>query len=466
MTSLEWRQGERMEVQAIFEKQRSFYLTGKTKEVSFRLESLLKLQHAIKRYEPDISTALKKDLHRSEFEAYLTEIGPLLDEIKYVSKHLKAWAKPKKVATPQVLLGSKSYVYPEPYGVTLIISPWNYPCNLALMPLVGAIAAGNCAVLKPSEWAPHTSRVIVQMIKGIFEDEYVAVIEGDVKTSQALLELPFDHIFFTGSVQVGKIIMEKAAKTLTPVTLELGGKSPAIIEKDANMELAARRISWGKWMNAGQTCVAPDYVLVHEERKEALLAQLKHEIERFYGDNPLISENYGHIVNERHFARLEKFLQDGEIAIGGKADPEHCVIEPTVLTGVSWEAPVMQEEIFGPILPVFTFAELDDALATIRKQDKPLALYFFSEDEKKQEKVIQALPFGGGCINDTIIHLGNPHLPFGGVGTSGLGHYHGKYSFDCFSHKKAIVKQTTQFDIPFRYPFKKNALNWLKKFYG
>lgn len=456
-----------MEYQAIFEKQKNFYLTGKTKEVSFRLESLRKLQHAVKRYEPDMITALKKDLHRSEFEATLTEIGPVFNELKFVSKHLKEWAKPKKVATPKVMLGAKSYVYSEPYGVTLILSPWNYPVNLTLMPLIGAIAAGNCAVLKPSEWVPHTSRVIEQMIKGIFDDGYVAVIEGDATVSQSLVELPFDHIFFTGSVRVGKQIMEKAAKRLTPVTLELGGKSPAIIEKDANLELASRRISWGKWINAGQTCVAPDYLLVHEECQEALLTRLKQEIKQFYGENPLASEHYTHLVNEQQFSRLEKFLQDGEIAIGGKADPEHCVMEPTVLTGVSWDAPIMQEEIFGPILPVFSFTELDDALALVRQQEKPLALYFFSEDEKKQEQVIQALPFGGGCINDTMIHLGNSHLPFGGVGASGLGHYHGKYSFDCFSHQKAIVKQTTQFDMPLRYPSKnQKGLKWLKKFYG
>jgi aldehyde dehydrogenase (NAD+) len=450
----------------IFEKQKEFYLTGKTKEIAFRLESLRKLQSAIKRYEPDITTALKKDLHRSEFDAYLSEIGPTLDEIKYVSKRLKTWAKPRKVPTPQVLMGSKSYVYSEPYGLTLIISPWNYPFNLAVMPLIGAIAAGNCVTLKPSEWAPHTSQVIMQMIKGIFEEEFIAVIEGDVETSKALLDLPFDHIFFTGSAQVGKTIMEKAAQTLTPVTLELGGKSPVIIDKDANIELAARRIVWGKWLNAGQTCVAPDYVLIHEERKDVWLAQLKQEIVRFYGKDPLTSENYGHIVNERHFSRLEAFLADGEIVIGGKTDAQRRVIEPTVLTGVSWEAPVMQEEIFGPILPVFTYTDLDEAIAEIRKKEKPLALYFFSENEQNQEKVIRSLPFGGGCINDTIVHIGNPHLPFGGVGTSGLGNYHGKYSFDCFSHEKAIVKQTTQFDMPLRYSFTKNALNWLKKFYG
>ncbi|MGX9707272.1 aldehyde dehydrogenase [Laceyella tengchongensis] len=450
----------------IFEKQKEFYLTGKTKEIAFRLESLRKLQSAIKRYEPDITTALKKDLHRSEFDAYLSEIGPTLDEIKYVSKRLKTWAKPRRVPTPQVLMGSKSYVYPEPYGLTLIISPWNYPFNLAVMPLIGAIAAGNCVTLKPSEWAPHTSQVIMQMIKGIFEEEYIAVIEGDVETSKALLDLPFDHIFFTGSAQVGKTIMEKAAQTLTTVTLELGGKSPVIIDKDANIELAARRIVWGKWLNAGQTCVAPDYVLIHEERKDVWLAQLKQEIARFYGTDPLTSENYGHIVNERHFSRLEAFLADGEIVIGGKTDAQRRVIEPTVLTGVSWEAPVMQEEIFGPILPVFTYTDLDEAIAEIRKKEKPLALYFFSENEQNQEKVIRSLPFGGGCINDTIVHIGNPHLPFGGVGTSGLGNYHGKYSFDCFSHEKAIVKQTTQFDMPLRYSFTKNALNWLKKFYG
>ncbi|MBA4492958.1 aldehyde dehydrogenase [Paenactinomyces guangxiensis] len=447
----------------IVQEQKQFFYTGKTRELSFRLHQLKKLRDAIRRYEPDIVTALKKDLNKSEFESYTTEIGFLLEEIKYTTKHLKSWAKPKKAKTPLTHLGSQSMIYPEPYGVTLIIAPWNYPFHLAIAPLIGAMAAGNCAVIKPSEFTPHVSKVILQMLEGIFEREFVAVVEGGPETSTALLQERFDYIFFTGSVRVGKIIMETAAKTLTPVTLELGGKSPAIVDRDANLDLAARRIVWGKFINAGQTCVAPDYLLVHEDVKNELLEKIKETIRKFYGEDPLQNPDYARIVSDKHFSRLIEFLDDGEIVAGGETDGEKQLISPTVLDGVKWDSPVMQEEIFGPILPVLTFPELSGVIETIREMPKPLALYFFSENKEKQEKIIHSLPFGGGCINDTLIHLASPYLPFGGVGSSGIGSYHGRYSFECFSHQKSIVKQTTRTDFPFRYPDSKNGLKIIKK---
>ncbi|SEM72503.1 aldehyde dehydrogenase [Lihuaxuella thermophila] len=451
------------EVTGIVQAQKQFFYTGKTRELAFRMSSLEKLRDAVKRYEPDIMTALKKDLNKSEAESYITEIGFVLQEIKYVMKHLNEWVKPKKVKSPLTHFGSRSMIYPDPYGVTLIISPWNYPFQLSVAPLIGAIAAGNCAVIKPSEYAPHVSKLLVQMLEGIFEQEYVTVVEGAAEVSEALLKEPFDYIFFTGSVPVGKKIMEAASKTLTPVTLELGGKSPAIVDKDANLDLAAKRLVWGKCINAGQTCVAPDYLLVHEEVKNGLLEKMKEAIREFYGEDPLQNPGYAKIISDRHFSRLAEFLKDGKIIIGGETDPEKRLIAPTLLDEVDWNSRVMAEEIFGPILPVLTFSELSDVITKVREMPKPLALYFFSENEKKQEEIIASIPFGGGCINDTLIHLATPYLPFGGVGTSGIGSYHGQYSFECFSHQKSIVKQTTRFDLPVRYPSFKNGLKMIKK---
>ncbi|TCS94929.1 aldehyde dehydrogenase [Hazenella coriacea] len=447
----------------IVQKQKDFFYSGKTRDYSFRMQRLQQLREAIQRYEPDILTALRKDLNKSEKEAYITEIGFLLEEIKHTMKNLKKWMTPQKVKTPLTLVGSKSYIYPEPYGVSLIIAPWNYPFQLSMAPLVGAIAAGNCAVIKPSEYTPNTSKMMIQMLEGIFEKEFVTMVEGDVEVSSALLEEPFDHIFFTGSVPVGKIVMEKAAKTLTPVTLELGGKSPAIVAEDANLDLAAKRLIWGKFVNAGQTCVAPDYLYVHKDIKEELLVKMKQVITSFYGDKPLENPDYVRIVSEKHFHRLEQFIQDGEVVVGGETDASRCVIAPTLLENVSWDSPVMQDEIFGPILPILPFTQLDDVIQLVREQPKPLALYFFSENPAVQEKVIQSIPFGGGCINDTLVHLASPYLPFGGVGTSGLGNYHGKFSFETFSHLKSIVKQTTRFDLSVRYPSSKAGVNGIKK---
>ncbi|MBA4547881.1 aldehyde dehydrogenase [Thermoactinomyces intermedius] len=452
-----------MDLSGLVRRQKAFFYSGKTRELSFRLSNLQKLLDAVKRYEPDILTALKRDLNKSEYEAYVMEIMVIKEEIKWMKKNLRKWAKPRRVKTPLVLFGARSYVYPEPYGVNLIIGPWNYPVQLILCPLTGAIAAGNCAVIKPSEYTPHTSKVLKQMIEGIFDPEYVAVVEGEAETARALIREPFDHIFFTGSVPVGRSVMESAAKSLTPVTLELGGKSPVIVSPDCNVELTARRIVWGKFTNAGQTCVAPDYVYVPEELKEALLNQMKEEIKRFYGENPLENPDYTRIVSAKHFQRLQSFLAPDRIVVGGKSDPKSLKIEPTILDPVSWEDPVMQEEIFGPVLPVLTYCKLDEVIQTIRQKPKPLALYVFAENKNVQEKVIASLPFGGGCVNDTLMHVGTPHLPFGGVGPSGIGRYHGKYSFDCFSHQKGMIKQTTRFDMALRYPYVKSGLKWIRR---
>jgi aldehyde dehydrogenase (NAD+) len=448
---------------SILTKQKTFFRTERTKNLTFRIDALEKLRSKIKANEQPLMDALRADLNKSEFDAYTTEIMIVLEEIKFAINHLQAWAKPRKVKTPITHIGSKSYIYPEPYGVTLIIAPWNYPFQLAVAPLIGAIAAGNCAVIKPSELTPATSEVFAKLISEIFPEEYITVVQGGVETSQALLEEKFDYIFFTGSVAVGKMIMEAAAKNLTPVTLELGGKSPCIVHEDANLKLAAKRIAWGKFVNAGQTCVAPDYLYLHKSIKAPFLQFFQEAIKELYGE-ALENRNFTRIVSEKHFQRLSSFLDNGKLFIGGNTNKERLLIEPTVLTEITWEHPIMQDEIFGPILPVLEYESIDDVIKGIENHPKPLALYLFSENERIQKEVLNQVPFGGGCINDTVYHLGSPHLPFGGVGTSGIGSYHGKGSFDTFSHEKSILKQTTMFDLPFRYPNVKDGLTKIKKF--
>lgn len=449
----------------VFLKQKEFYTSGQTKSYEFRKRSLTQLKKTIKNNEKKIMKALKKDLNKSAFEAYSTEIGVLLNEISFVLKNLKAWMKPKKVKTPITHVGSRSYIYSEPYGVSLIIAPWNFPFQLAMAPLVGAIAAGNCAIIKPSEFTPHTSSMIHEIISHNFGSEYLEVIEGGVETNQALLKKPFDYIFFTGSPQVGKIVMEAAAKHLTPVTLELGGKSPCIIHKDAHLQLAAKRITWGKFLNAGQTCIAPDYLYLHKEVKEDFLALLKDEIQSMYGKDPLKNKNYSYIVNEGHFNRLTELLEGEDIYFGGKRKKSKGKMEPTLLTEVSWEDKVMQGEIFGPILPILDYDQLDEVYKGIDNSPKPLALYLFTEDDSIVDEVLSEVRFGGGSINDTVYHFANPYLPFGGVGTSGLGAYHGEKSFESFSHQKGILKQTTDFDIPVRYPNMKAGLQIIRQIF-
>lgn len=448
----------------LVERQKAFFAKGMTKDIGFRKEALGKLRNVIKEHEKELMASLKEDLNKSEFESYLTEIGVVLSELNFTEKHLGKWAKPRKVKSTLTMAGSKSFIYPEPYGVALIISPWNYPFHLAAAPLIGAIAAGNCAILKPSELTPATSRLLAELIGKMFPEDYIAVVEGDAEASHGLLESNVDYIFFTGSVPVGKIIMEAAAKTLTPVTLELGGKSPCIVHSDANLELAAKRIAWGKYINAGQTCVAPDYLYVEKLVKEEFLRLLAKAVSTIYGKAPQEGESFTRIVSKRHFDRLTGFLDDGNVVFGGRQNPENLLIEPTALDGVDWNSPVMQEEIFGPILPVLEYDSLSEVIKEVNNHAKPLALYLFSESREIQEDILGKISFGGGCINDTVMHLASPYLPFGGVGESGIGAYHGKGSFDVFSHEKSIMKQTTKFDLPFRYQHTKDALKKIKLF--
>ena len=450
----------------LISQQRQFFQTNQTQSLAFRIEKLKVLKQAILEHESAIEKALQDDLGKPKFEAYATEVGGCLEEIKYTIKHIKAWAKPKAVATPFIHLPASAKIYPEPLGVVLIIAPWNYPVQLLISPLVGAIAAGNCAVLKPSELALHTSHLLAEILPNYFDPGFVAVVEGDKEVTQQLLEEKFDHIFFTGSTQIGKIIMSAAAKHLTPVTLELGGKSPCIVEADTHLEYTARRIVWGKFINAGQTCVAPDYLLVNRIIKTALLERIKQCIRDFYGETPSTSPDYPRIINQHHFNRLCELLDSGEIIIGGDTNPTDRYIAPTVIDGIDWNAALMQEEIFGPILPVLEYTDLSEAIAQVNARPKPLALYFFSNNQQQQQRVLQETFSGGVCINDTIIHLACSTLPFGGVGDSGIGRYHGKASFDTFSHQKSVLNRSFFMDVKLRYPPYNGKLKLLKRLLG
>ncbi|MEI2663372.1 aldehyde dehydrogenase [Rossellomorea sp. LJF3] len=427
--------------QELINKQKSFFRSGTTKDTSFRVEALTKLKNLIQTHEHDIIKAVKNDLNKPEIEAKRAEIGLVLGEIDFTLENLTRWASPEEVQTPDTHRGAKSFIYPEPYGSILVIAPWNYPFQLAVAPLVGAIAAGNTAVLKPSELTPNTSSLLASMINDHFQEEHLHVVEGEVETSTALLQENFDYIFFTGSTGVGKIVAEAAAKHLTPVTLELGGKSPTIVHSDADIDEAAKRIARGKFANAGQTCVAPDYVLVHREVKNELVEKLKEAIYASYGDDIIHNPDFGHIVSTRHFDRLKSFLGNGSMVTGGASDRENLVIEPTILDSISWEDPIMQDEIFGPILPIIEYEDTSEVIDQIVKRPKPLALYLFCENETLQDEILTNISFGGGAINDTINHMTSHYLPFGGVGASGMGAYHGKASFDTFSHFKSILKR-------------------------
>lgn len=444
--------------------QREYFLKGQTKSLDFRIKALHTLKDLIKSHEQELMDALKLDLNKSPFDAYITEIGILLEEIRFTIKHVKKWAKPRRVKSTLAQIGTKSMIYPEPYGVTLIISPWNYPFQLAIAPLIGAIAAGNCAILKPSELTPATSTLIGQLIAKAFPTEYITVVQGGVEISQVLLKEKVDYIFFTGSVAVGKAVMEAAAKNLTPVTLELGGKSPCIVHHDANLYLAAKRMAWGKFINAGQTCVAPDYVYIHQDVVQEFLPLLVEAIKDLYTENVFQSGEFTKIISEKHFDRLRNFIKDSNVYYGGKCEGSTRIIEPTILTKLSWVDDVMKDEIFGPILPILTYEDYSKMVNEINKRPKPLALYVFSESDQFQQTILDNISFGGGCINDTVYHLSSPYLPFGGVGESGVGAYHGKGSFDTFSHEKSILKQTTRIDLPFRYPNRKNGLKTIKRF--
>ncbi len=449
----------------IIARQQEFFKTGKTKDVGFRLEQLKVLKQAVSENQEAILQALKADLGKPEFEAYGTEIATI-KEITRAIKHLKNWTKPQKAPVSLQFFPASAEIYPEPLGVVLIIGPWNYPFNLVLSPLIGAIAAGNCTIIKPSEIAPQTSFVINKIIQKYFDPAYINVVEGGVETSQQLLAEKFDHIFFTGGTSVGKIVMEAAAKNLTPVTLELGGKSPCIVDSDTNLEQAATRIAWGKFLNSGQTCIAPDFLLVDRKIKENLLVEIQKRLKEFYGDNPATSPDYARIVNQRHFDRLVNLIKDSEIRIGGETNREERYIAPTVLDNVSLTDPVMQEEIFGPILPVIEYTNVQEAIDLINARPKPLALYLFSNNKSLQQQVLQETSSGGVCINDTLLHFGVSSLPFGGVGDSGIGKYHGKTSFDTFSHYRSVLHRSFLFNSKLFYPPYKEKLSLLKRFFS
>jgi acyl-CoA reductase-like NAD-dependent aldehyde dehydrogenase len=407
--------------------------------------------------------ALHADLRKSPHDAYLSEIGFVLGEIRHAMRHLSSWMKPERRRSPMLAWPARSHIRPEPFGVALIIGPWNYPLQLLLSPLVGSIAAGNCAILKPSEFAPHTAEVLAQMIRSAYPDEYLTVIRGDKETSEALLREKFDTLFFTGGTEVGRVVMAAAARHLTPVTLELGGKCPCIVCHDAPLEITARRIIWGKFMNAGQICVAPDHVWVDHRIAPALLDAMRKTLMDFYGESPQQCPDYGRIINRRHLERLAEYLKQGRVICGGECDPDDLYMAPTFLTEVSLDSPVMTEEIFGPVLPVIEFSDIDGVLAKLRERPKPLAVYLFTGDRGLQERVIDGTQSGGVCINDTILQILGNDLPFGGVGESGMGNYHGRASFDCFSHRRSVLRRSLGFDPEFRYPPPEIPLKWLKR---
>lgn len=452
-----------MDSQTLVVKQREYFLTGATRSMAFRMDALRKLRRGIQEQETDLLEALRLDLNKSGFEGYMSEIGMVLSEIRHCLKHVRAWAKDKRVATPLAQFSSKSFVVAEPYGVVLIMSPWNYPVQLCLEPLVGAIMAGNCAVIKPSAYAPHTSAAIARLVGKLFPPEYIAVIEGGRAQNEALLDLNFDYIFFTGSVAVGRLVMERAAKNLTPVTLELGGKSPCIVDRTADLAVAARRIAFGKFLNAGQTCVAPDYLYVHRSVKAELVEKIRGCVAEFYPNGDY--SNMPVIINEKHFNRLCGLMKDEQIVMGGGTDAKCRFIEPTLIDNCTMDSNLMQEEIFGPIMPILCFETVDEVIDTVNSRPKPLALYLFTSDRAAEQAVLRKTSFGGGCINDTIIHLATSHMGFGGVGESGMGSYHGKNSFDTFTHYKSIVKKATWIDLPMRYlPYTKKNLKLLRMF--
>lgn len=448
----------------IVDNQRLFFNSNVTKSYKFRLHQLKKLYSIVVDNEKSINEALYKDLHKSESESYMTEIMIIKKEIKYFISHLKSLMKPKKVASSITIFPSKAIIYKEPLGLSLIISPWNYPIQLSLCPLATAIAAGCCAVIKPSEYSYHSSNLIKKIISENFDQQYITVVTGAVEESRNLLQQKFDKIFFTGNSTIGKIVMESAAKHLTPITLELGGKSPCIVDESTNITTSAKRIIWGKLINAGQTCVAPDYILVHKSIKNQLIDKLKFFITKFYGENPLNNPLYPKIISQKHYNRIKALLNNEKIIFGGNFDDTNLKIEPTLINNPNDNSNLMNEEIFAPILPIIEYDNINDVVSSLKNKEKPLALYIFSQNKSNIDLIINNISYGGGCINDTIIHL-TPHtLPFGGVGNSGIGKYHGKSGFDDFSNIKSIVKKPFFLDLPFRYPPYKDKIKLLKFF--
>ena len=442
---------------------RAFYETHATHPVYFRIEQLRALGRAINSRENDLLDALYADVRKPRLEAYMSEIAFVQTDISHAIRHLKRWTQWQRRRTPPIAWPGRSFVCPEPYGVVLIISPWNYPFQLLFSPLVGAMAAGNCVCLKPSEFAPKTSALIAQMVSEVFPSEYITVVEGGRDVVQGLLRGRFDKVFFTGSATVGRAVMQAAARHLTPVTLELGGKCPCIVCSDVNVETAARRIMWGKCLNAGQTCVAPDFVLVDRQIKDALIEAMERALRRFFGESAESSKDFGRIVNRKHFDRLLSYLPQGRIACGGQYDESNLFISPTIMTDVDPESPVMQKEIFGPILPVLEFGDLDEVISMLRERPKPLALYLFTRNRGVQNRVIEQTASGGVCINDTVTHILGKDLPFGGVGASGMGKYRGKAGFDCFTHYRSVLRRPMLVDPTFRYPPASVSLAALKR---
>lgn len=452
-----------MTIGEIYAAQQAFFESGQTLPLSFRKTQLKKLKQGIKKYEKAILDALYADMRKHPMEAYGSEVGFAYTEIDHILSSLREWMRPQEVSSPLEHYPSHSKVIRSPLGLTLIIAPWNYPFNLLMGPLAGAIAGGNCAILKPSELAPHTAAVMEQLIKDTFDPAYITLLQGD--GSQVIPELMtyrFDHVFFTGSIPVGKKILEMAAPHLTPVTLELGGKSPCLVDDKVNIKVAARRIIWGKYWNAGQTCVAPDYVLLHSRVKEAFIAAMQQAIVDFYGEDPATSPDYSRIINAKRFDVLQAYLKQGRIIHGGNTNRDDLYIAPTLLADVPWDASLMQEEIFGPILPVVTFDELPQAVQMIRRHPYPLSLYVFTKRASTRKLFEEQVRFGGGCINNTLVHLTNPELPFGGIGPSGSGRYHGRYSFEAFTHPKGIMRSATWLDVPIKYPPFKKKLKYVK----
>lgn len=452
-------------LQDILQKQRAFFQTGATRSAGWRKEKLRTLRKLLTDNERAISDALYADLRKSESEVIATELFPVLDEIDYLLKHLNKWMRPEKVRASLLTEPSKNEIRREPLGCTLILGTWNYPLNLILLPLAGAFSGGNCAVLKPSELAPATSTLVKKLIGEQFDDHVAAVVEGGAETAEELLSLRFDKIFFTGSPRIGKRVMQKAAEHLIPVTLELGGKSPAIVHSDADIRKAARRVMWGKLINCGQTCVAPDFVFVHESVKTAFLDEAAKAIRKFYGKHPEKAEDYGRIISLRHHERLVRLMTGAHVIVGGGHDAATKYIEPTLVDGIGWDHPLMSEEIFGPVLPVLTYTDPAAMIAQLLSMEPPLALYIFSSSDAFADRILRGVPHGGTCINDTIMHIVNPNLPFGGVGTSGTGQYHGRYSFEAFTRPHAVMRRGLFPDPSFRYPPYKRTAFFLKKFF-
>lgn len=449
-------------LEQIVKAQKDYFLKKKTLSYAARMNALNALEKSILKHQDEIYEALWKDLNKSETEAFMTEVSMVLTELKYVKRHLRRWMSAEVVSTPMAHFPSKSFIVSEPFGTVLIISPWNYPFMLSIDPLIGALCAGNTAVIKPSSYSPATSDIVEKIISDAFDSEYVTVVRLKQGQNDLLLEQNFDFIFFTGSVNVGKKIMKQASYNLTPVVLELGGKNPCVIDDTANLKIAADRIAFGKFLNAGQTCVAPDYILIDKKVKDSFMAQIKSSITQMYGENPVNNKDYPKIINEKHFVRLKDLLENENVCIGGQHDEKTNKIAPAVIDGVSEDSPLMQNEIFGPLLPVITYDSINQAKEFILKRDKPLAFYLFTTDKNREKEFLREIPFGGGCINDTIIHVASSNLGFGGVGTSGMGKYHGRESFRVFSNHKGVIKKALWPDIPMRYqpytPVKKKLL--------